>query len=172
VQLTFGKSNVGGNVTGDVFDGITPAEIGFVRRVEEVPEPRSGLSMELAGPWGFYETFRPAHALQRLPKATVPEIAIAWGATLEIPLFLRNNSALQQEVTLSLTEPEGWATQKGTGSYSLRAGDQLPVLITAVAPTSSERKPDEIVCNANAGGQTIATIKLHVKLRSGGLPQN
>jgi hypothetical protein len=172
VQLTFGKSNVGGKVTGDVFEGITPAEIGFVRRVEEVPEPPSGLSMELAGPWGFYETFRPAHGLQHLPKATVPEIAIAWGSTLEIPLFLRNNTALQQEVTLSLTEPEGWATQKGTGSYSLRAGDQLRVLITAVAPTSSERKLDEIVCNAKAGGQTIATIKLHVKLRSGGLPQN
>jgi hypothetical protein len=85
---------------------------------------------------------------------------------------LRNNTALQQEVTLSLTEPEGWATQKGTGSYSLRAGDQLPVLITAVAPTSDERKIDEIVCNAKAGGQIIATIKLHVKLRSGGLPQN
>jgi LmbE family N-acetylglucosaminyl deacetylase len=172
VQLTFGKSNVGGSTTGDVFEGITPAEIAFVRRVEEVQAPSSGLSMELAGPWGFYETFRSAHALQHLPKATVPEIAIAWGATLEIPLFLRNNTATQQEVTLSLTEPEGWAAQKGTGSYPLRPGDQLPVLITTVAPTSSERKLDQIVCNAKAGGQTIATIKLHVKLRSGGLPQN
>jgi hypothetical protein len=107
-----------------------------------------------------------------MPKATVPEIALAWGATLEIPLFLRNNTGLQQEVILSLTGPEGWVTQKGTGSYTLRTGEQLPVLITAVAPTSSERNLDEIVCNAKAGGQTIATIKLHVKLRSGGLPQN
>jgi LmbE family N-acetylglucosaminyl deacetylase len=172
VQLTFGKSNVGGSATGDVFEGITTAEIAFVRRPEEVHAPPSGLSMELAGPWGFYETFRPAHALQHLLKATIPEIAIAWGATLEIPLFLRNNTAFQQEVTLSLTEPEGWVIQKGTGSYSLRAGDQLPALITAVAPTSSERKLEEIVCNAKAGGQIIAMIKLHVKLRSGGLPQN
>ena len=40
-----------------------------------------GVSMDLAGPWGFYETFRRAHGLQHLPKAAVPEIAIATGAT-------------------------------------------------------------------------------------------
>jgi LmbE family N-acetylglucosaminyl deacetylase len=172
VQLTFGKSNVGGSATGDVFEGITPGEIAFVRRVEEVPEPPSGLSVGLAGPWGFYAIFRRAHGLQQLPQAPVPEIAIASGTSLQIPLSLRNNTATAKELTLSLSAPEGWVTQSGNGSYTLRAGEQLPVLVTLDSPKTVEGKVDEIVCRAQADGQTIGTIKLHVRRRSGGLPQN
>ncbi|HXM23169.1 MAG TPA: PIG-L family deacetylase [Terriglobales bacterium] len=171
VQLTFGKSNVGGSVTGDVFEGITSAEVAFARRAEEAPELPSGLSVELAGPWGFYETFRRAHALQHLPRAAVPEIAITSGATLQIPLFLRNNMTSSKEIALSLTAPEGWVTQSGIAGYMLRAGDQLPVTVTLTSPKTAEGKVDEIACRAQADGQTISTIKLHVRRRSGGLPQ-
>lgn len=171
VQLTFGKSNVGGSVTGDVFEGIKPGDIAFVRRPEEAAEPASGLSVELAGPWGFYETFRRAHALQHLPRAAVPEIAIASGATLQIPLLLSNTTTSKQ-ITLSLTAPEGWATQSGIASYTLPAGEQLPVLVTLDSPKTTEKAIDEIVCRAQADGQTISTIKLHVRRRSGGLPQD
>jgi LmbE family N-acetylglucosaminyl deacetylase len=172
VQLTFGKSNVGGSVTGDVFEGITPAEIAFVPRAEEPAKPEAGVSVELAGPWGFYETFRRAHSLQLLPKATIPEIAITAGATLQIPLLLRNNTATSKEITLSLTAPEGWATQSGITSYTLAAGNQLPVMVALDSPKNAEKTSDEIVCRAQADGQTVSTIKLHVRRRSGGLPQN
>jgi LmbE family N-acetylglucosaminyl deacetylase len=171
VQLTFGKSNVGGTVAGDVFEGVTPGEIAFVGRAGEAAEPRAGIFVELAGSWGFYESFRRAHALQRLPQAAVPEIAITSGATLQIPLLLHNNTTTSKELTLSLTAPEGWATQSGIASYTLRAGDQLPVLVTLDSPKTAEKAVDEIVCRAQADGQTISTIKLHVRRRSGGLPQ-
>ena len=171
VQLTFGKSNVGGTVTGDVFEGIGPVDIAFVRRTEATPEPQSGLSVKLAGPWGFYEVFRPAHALH-LPQPAVPEIAIATGATLQIPIQLHNNTAMPKELTLSLIAPAGWATQTGVGNYTLRAGEVLPVLVTLDSPKTAEKARDEIVCRAEADGQTINTIKLHVQRRSGGLPQN
>ena len=128
--------------------------------------------MELAGPWGFYETFRRAHALQHLPRAAVPEIAITSGTTLQIPLFLRNITTTSKEITLSLTAPEGWVTQSGIASYTLRAGDQLPVAVTLTSPKTAEGKVDEIACRAQADGQTISTIKLHVRRRSGGLPQS
>jgi hypothetical protein len=140
--------------------------------VEEVPEPPSGLSVGLAGPGGFYAIFRRAHGLQQLPQAPVPEIAIASGTSLQIPLSLRNNSATAKELTLSLSAPEGWVTLSGNGSYTLRAGEQLPVLVTLDSPKTVEGKVDEIVCRAQADGQTIGTIKLHVRRRSGGLPQN
>jgi LmbE family N-acetylglucosaminyl deacetylase len=171
VQLTFGKSNVGGSVTGDVFEGITPGEIAFVRYAEEAPAPQSGLSVELAGPWGFYENFRRAHGLQHLPRAAVPEIAITSGATLQIPLLLRNHTATSKEITLSVTAPEGWATKSGIASYTLRPGDQLPVLVALDSPKTAEGKVDEIVCRSQADGQTVSTITLHVRRRSGGLPQ-
>ena len=135
-------------------------------------KPPSGISVELAGPWGFYETFRRAHGLQHLPKAAVPEIAIASGATLQVPLLLRNSTTTSKEITLLLTAPEGWVTQSGTASYTLRAGDQLPVLVTLDSPKTADKAMDEIICRAKADGQTISTIKLHVRRRSGGLPQD
>ncbi len=171
VQLTFGKSNVGGSVTGDVFEGVTSEPIAFVRPTEESAKSQAGLSVELAGPWGFYETFRRVHGLQHLPQAAVPEIAIAGGATLQMPLLLRNGTATSKEITLSVTSPEGWATEDGIGSYTVRAGDQLPVLVTLDSP-KKESKMDEIVCHAHADGQTVGTVKLHVRLGSGGLPQD
>jgi len=172
VQLTFGKSNVGGSVTGDVFEGITPPEIAFVHHTEEVAVPASGLSLELAGPWGFYKSFRPAHGLQHLPQAAVPEIAITAGATLQIPLLLRNNTTTAKEVALSLTAPQGWATPSGTGSYTLPAGEQLPVLVTLDSPKTADKALDEIICKAETDGQVIGTIKLHLRRRTGALPQD
>jgi LmbE family N-acetylglucosaminyl deacetylase len=172
IQLTFGKSNVGGTVTGDVFEGVTPGEIALVRLTEAALEPQSGLSVELAGPWGFYETFRRAYGLQHLPKAAVPEIAITAGATLQIPLLVRNNTTASKEIAFSVTAPEGWAPQSGNDSYTLRAGDQLPVLFTVDSPKAAEGKVAEIICRAQADGQSIGTVKLRVRLRSGGLPQN
>ena len=176
-QLIFGKSNVGGGATDDVFAGITPAPIGFVPYQSEVAKTQAGVSVELAGPWGFYETFRRTHGLQHLPKAAVPEIAIAVGATLQVPLVLRNNTSSAKQVTLSLAVPEGWSDQTGVGSYTVPAGDEVPVLITVTAPKTeapkSEAKTvDEITCRAEADGQRVGEIKLHVKRRSGGLPQN
>ncbi len=172
VQLTFGKSNVGGSVTGDVFEGVTSEEIAFVPVPEEPTKPPSGLSMELGGPWGFYEAFRRAHGLRQLPKAAVPEIAIATSATLQIPLLLRNNTTASKEIAVSLTASEGWVNQTGIGSYSLRAGDELPVLVTVDSPKNAGKTADEIVCRAQSDRQTIGAIKFHVRLRSGGLPQD
>jgi LmbE family N-acetylglucosaminyl deacetylase len=172
VQLTFGKSNVGGSVTGDVFEGITPTEITFVQRTEEVPQPPSGLSVELAGPWGFYKTFRHAHDLEHLPQAAVPEIAIAAGTPLQIPLLLRNNTATSKELAVSLTAPPGWATESGIATYTLPAGEQLPVLVTLDSPKTAEKALDEIVCQTQTDGRTVTTIKLRVRRRTGGLPQN
>jgi LmbE family N-acetylglucosaminyl deacetylase len=171
-QLIFGKSNVGGSATDDVFAGITTAPIGFAPHQSEVAKPQPGLSVELTGPWGFYDTFRRAHALQHLPKAAVPEIGIATGATLQIPLLLHNNSSSAGEIVLSLTVPEGWTDQTGVGKYTVPAGSDVPVLITVTAPKAEAKTADEIACQAQADGQSVGTVKLHVRRRSGGLPQN
>jgi LmbE family N-acetylglucosaminyl deacetylase len=172
IQLTFGKSNVGGAPNDDVFSGITAAPIGFVPHAAEKTEPHSGISMELAGPWGFYDVFRPAHGLQRLPKADVPEIAIAAGATLQIPLMLRNNTAATKEITVSLTAPDGWTDPTGSGRYTIPAGGSASVSAAITSPKSTEKSPDDIVCRAEADGQNVGTIKLRVRRRTGGLPQN
>jgi LmbE family N-acetylglucosaminyl deacetylase len=171
-QLIFGKSNVGGGRTDDVFAGITAAPIGFVPHQGEAVKGEPGVSVELAGPWGFYESFRRAHGLQHLPKAAVPEIAIAAGATLQVPLLLRNDTSSVKEVVLSLAAPEGWIDQTGAGSYTVAAGGEAPVLVTVTAPKTTATAVDEITCRAEADGQSVGVIKLHVRRRTGGLPQN
>src|SRR5260370_36934003 len=61
LHFVLGKSLVGGSLTGDVFEGITPGAMPFARP-EVSPEPAlPELSVELAGPSMFYGVFRLAH---------------------------------------------------------------------------------------------------------------
>ena len=170
-DLTFGKSNVGGSPKDDVLAGMTPGPIPFVAHAVTPPDTKTGVSVELSGPWGFYETFRRVHGLQHLPKAAVPEIAIAMGATLQIPLLLNNATASPKDIKLALSTPEGWTDQTGVATYTVGANEDLPVLLTVTAPKQTATTPDEIVATAQSDGKTVGTIKLRVKRREGGLPQ-
>jgi len=168
VGLIFGKSLVGGSRTGDVFEGVTPAPIPFARALPSGEEPDHA-SLELAGPWGFYDVFRREHGLTQLPKAAVPEIAINHGQILQIPLLVRNNSAAPQTITLSVTAPQAWTVQDFTSTFSLAAGESSPVLVQVTTPDADTNA--DVKCRAESSHQTIGEVELHVKLRSGGLPQ-
>jgi LmbE family N-acetylglucosaminyl deacetylase len=171
-----GKSLVGGSVTGDMFEGITPDAIPFARP-EISPEPQhAGLSVELAGPWDFYAQFRRVHGLTQLPHPEPPEIALQLGTTLVIPLWVRNQTASVQEFTLAVDLPAGWTVQSGTGKFrvaakqtgSARVEIDLPPL-TGNAP----RKLDvqEITVRAESQGQSIGVAKLRVEPRKRALPE-
>src|SRR5258707_940995 len=117
-HFVLGKSLVGGSVSGDIFEGITPAAIPFARP-EVLPEPsRPDLSVELDGPWSYYAEFRRAHGLTHLPHPEPPEIALQAPGTLVIPLWIGNPTAKMQQITITATLPSGWAVQSSTGSTS------------------------------------------------------
>src|SRR6478672_7472670 len=118
-SFTLGKSLVSGSLTGDVFEGITTARIAFVPPARETHAQPAALSLELSGPWGFYEKFRQAHGITKLPQAKEPEIAIKRGATLTIPLELHNHNDGAKNITIAVKLPEGWTAQSGVGSFSL-----------------------------------------------------
>jgi len=92
VQFIFGKSIVPGSVTGD---SAAPAAVEHI-----------GVSAVIGGPWSFYEAFRRLHALDQLPQAEAPEIAIAAASTLQVPLILRNDTAEAADVSVVTTLPE------------------------------------------------------------------
>ncbi len=168
VELIFGKSLVGGSQTGDVFEGVTPTAVPFTR---VIPSGEASLaSLELAGPWGFYDVFRHEHGLTQLPKAAVPEIAITHGQTLQIPLLVRNTGNSPQTITLAITAPQSWTVQEFASSFSLAAGESSPVLVEVATPFS-ETSTGQVKCRAESNQHTIGEVELHVKLRSGGLPQ-
>lgn len=176
MHFVLGKSLVGGSVTADVFEGITPTAIPFARP-EVLPEPsRPDLSVELDGPWTYYAEFRRAHGLAHLSHPEPPEIALQAPGTLVIPLLVRNRTAKSQEITITATLPAGWTAQSGTGKFSVAAKQTVAARIEVNLPTLAENGPkkleaQEITVHAESNGQSIGEVKLHVELRKRALPQ-
>jgi hypothetical protein len=175
-HYVLGKSLVGGSVRGDIFENISPGALSFARP-EISPEPaKSELSVALDGPWSFYAEFRRAHGLTNLPNPEPPEIALQAPGTLVIPLWIRNQTAKTQEITLSVTLPAGWTAQSGTGKFTVAAKQVAAARVEVNLPAPVENaakktEPQEISVRAQANGQVIGEAKLRVELRKRALPQ-
>ena len=171
-----GKSLVGGSVTGDIFESVSPGAIPFARP-EFAPEPpRPDLSVELAGPWGFYVAFRRAHGLTHLAHPEPPEIALQLGTTLAIPLWLRNPTSSAQVITLAVDLPPGWTLQSGAGKFSVSPKQIAAARVELNLPPMSDVAPkkddlQEITVRSESNGKSIGTLKLRVELRKRALPQ-
>jgi hypothetical protein len=171
VELVFGKSLVQSAPTADVFEGVQAQPLPFDRLPSPNPKEHKGVSLEIGGPWSFYEDFRAAHDLVDLPKADVPEIAVAAGSTLQLPVILRNDDQDPIEVTLNVNLPEGWTLKNPLPQYKLSHGDVFPIEIELTTPSKKSDQISEIICKATAASREVGTVKLRVKVNGGGLPQ-
>ena len=171
VELIFGKSLVQSTPTGDVFEGIQPQPPPFDRLPSPNPKDHKGVSIEIGGPWNFYEDFRAAHDLTDLPKPEVPEIAVAAGTILQLPVILRDDEKEPAEVTLTTKLPDGWTLKNPLPHYKLSPGDIVPIEIEVTTPPKKTDQISELSCHAEAAGREIGTVKLRVKLVGGALPQ-
>jgi hypothetical protein len=176
MHFVLGKSLVGGSVTGDIFEGITPGAISFVRPEIAAEPARPELSVELGGPYSFYAEFRRAHGLDNLPHPEPPEIALQGHTTLVIPLWVRNRTGKTQEITLTTTMPAAWTIQSGTGKCTVAAKQtaaaRIEVMLPAIPETEIKKpEPQEISVHADSNGQSIGEIKLRVEVRKRALPQ-
>jgi hypothetical protein len=178
-----GKSLVGGSVTGDIFEGVTAAEIPFmpVQRIAE-PNLAEGVSVELAGTWSFYASFRRAHGLQ-LPHPEPPEIALQYGTVLIIPLWVRNPSPTPQKISLAANLPSGWTIATGTGDFTVGAQQtaatrieiNLPAAPDTVAGKATndpvKKEMPEVSVSAESNGKPVGVVRLRVELRKKALPE-
>jgi LmbE family N-acetylglucosaminyl deacetylase len=171
LQFIFGKSLVPGSGTGDVLAGTRMTPVAYARPTPLPAKQHAGVTLEIGGPWSFYEDFRRAHNLDQLPRAEVPEIATAMGATLQVPLILRNNSDQLSDVSINSTLPEGWTTKQASTRYRVAAGEIAAVQIEVTAPGKKTDKPAELVFTATTSAQVIGAVNMRVQVRSGGLPQ-
>src|ERR1700674_3401032 len=175
-KFVLGKSLVGGSVTGDIFEGITPGATPFARPEISAEPARPELSVELGGPYSFYAEFRRAHGLTNLPHPEPPEIALQAPGTLVIPLWVRNRTAKTQEITLSAVLPAGWMMQSGTGKFTVAANQaaapRIEITLPALAENGAKKQePQEISVHADSNGHSVGDIKLRVELRKRALPQ-
>ena len=169
VRFIYGKSLVPAAVTGDVLQGVVPGPIPYVRPRGYVPRVSSGTSIELGGPFAFYREFWSAHNLDGLKSLLGPEVALDAGSILHIPVLI--HSALDQDVTLALTLPEGWRKLNNFDTYPLKAGGTYPVEITIQTSAQKTSAPQTVGIAAQAGARQIGSITMKVSLIEGGLPQ-
>ena len=127
--------------------------------------------MEIGGPWHFYEDFRDVHALMQIPKAEIPEISVAAGTPLQLPVILRNEGNEPVEIVLSTTLPDGFALKNSLPHYRLASGDVYPLEVELTTPPKKSDQIGEVMCRAEAAGREIGTVKLRVRIAGGGLPQ-
>jgi hypothetical protein len=106
-----------------------------------------------------------------LPKPEIPEIAVAAGTILQLPVILRDDDKEPAEVTLTTKLPDGWTLKNPLPHYKLSPGDILPVEVEFTTPPKKTDQISELSCRAEAAGREIGTVKLLVKLVGGGLPQ-
>ncbi|MFZ1013901.1 MAG: PIG-L family deacetylase [Terracidiphilus sp.] len=172
-HLIFGKSLVGGTVTGDVFEGVSPQPIAFAR-VHGYEAPReNGLSFEIGDPWRFYAMFWKAHDLGRLAALIpVPEAAPEAGGTLALNFLACNHTAQSAEIRVVSTIPKGWRTQPQFTNYPMRAGECYPILEQLTAPPAAQLHWEQLSWAATAGSQPVGSVVVRIFVGTdGGLPQ-
>jgi len=172
VLLLLGKSLVKSSVTGDILEGVASAGSAFAPVPGYRPAKKDGLSIELGGPWSFYREFWKAHAIDHLADLlTTPEVAIAPGERLHLPLVIHNATAEARSVELSATIPKGWSIIAGQASYPVDAHTAYAVETVLASPTQGEPAWQTVVWKAAVDGKTVGAITMRVNLATGGLPQ-
>ena len=170
VRLLFGKSVVGGSATADIFDGIQPGPIPYVKARGYVP-PEQKLALELGGPWAFYHAFWPAHNIEHLAELYSPMAQVAPGESFWVPLLIHNDTDSPQQVEVHSHLPAGWKQQPDATIYTVAAHDSYAVQLTITSPESQRGTWQRLSWNAKSNGKDIGTVTLRVDVEANYLPQ-
>ncbi len=173
VHLIFGKSLVGGSVTGDVFENVTSKPAEFVRAPGFEPSARNRLELQLGGSWEFYRRFWKAHAIEDVAQLIpVPEVAVDFGQPLHIPLLIANGSTDAELVRVSAELPAGWTSKMLYSVYPAGVNQTYPIEVKLLAPDKGKPGWQQIVFKAQVEGHDVGEVTLRVYLgKTGGLPQ-
>jgi hypothetical protein len=132
---------------------------------------RSGISMELGGPWSFYRDFWRAHGLPLEGLLKDVGVNVVPGERIQIPLLLHNDT--DQDVTLSIAAsiPEGWSEAGGGGSYAVPAHQEVSLYVRAKTAVTNSKDAQTLVLNCEGAGASIQPITIFVYADRGALPQ-
>lgn len=172
VLLVLGKSLVGGQVTGDVFESISSSPVAFSPATGFRPSQLPPVSVELGGPWSFYKTFWAAHDLKLLPNL-LPDygVEVSAGERIQVPLLLHNDAGTDATFQVNAAAPQDWTELVGAGAYEVPAHRSVPLYIhVKVAPTASKERRSLII-RVSADGKDLVPVELHVTATKGSLPQ-
>lgn len=173
VHLIFGKSLVGGSITGDVFQNISSSTLPFTPAAGYQPDQPSGLTFAIGDPWLFYARFNKAHNLDTVARLMpAPEIAASRGESLLIDLLACNHNAQSAEIAITSNLPAGWADQTAFTRYPVAPGECYPIQARLSVTPGAQTGWQQVTWTAASGTQPIGDVTVHVFVgKSGGLPQ-
>lgn len=171
--FVLGKSLISAPVDADVWAGIGEKPIAFVPMPEYKAAAASGISLELGGPWAFYQKFYAAHNLTSLQNLVIPpQSALSSNRELWVPLLLHNPTNASADITLHADLPAGWTGNTEDRQYRLQAGSTYPIEIFLNAPADSKEKaPQMLRWTAMQGESTVGKAELAVYLEYNDVPQ-
>ncbi len=153
---------MGGSQTGDIFEGLTPGPIPYHASAGYQPQQHEGVSVELGGPYLFYQRFWKAHGLEHLASLYPPEAGVGAGMEVSVPVVIRNDTDSAQKVSLTVEAPSGWKEESGSAVYPVAAHDTYPIRAILVAPDGNRPAWQEIHFKAAASGETASSVVLRV----------
>lgn len=173
VRLMLGKSHVKTGATADIFEGVSSGSIVYVPPRGFQIQKRNGVSVALGGAWAFYRDFWRAHNLDHLAQIVSSRIYITAGATLQVPLLLRNEKNETNEVVLTLSSklPEGWSESARSSRFIIEAGDIYPVQALIKTPARASADWQETIYAIQINRREVSRANLWVQLRPVALPQ-
>jgi LmbE family N-acetylglucosaminyl deacetylase len=170
-RFVLGKSLVQSTTTGDIFEGITAKAIAYVPVRGYRAEPRNGISLELGGPWAFYRDFWRAQNIDHLANLVTPEVGVASGQTLNVPLLISNETDSPKVLKLITELPEGWSERTRFAEYPLAPRETYPIQLVLTSPPGHAKEWHKITWKIESDGRMVGSVSLRVHLLSGGLPQ-
>jgi len=170
-RLLFGKSVVQCSPRGGVFEGVIGIPSPFVPPPGYREERELRPVVELGGPFAFYRAFWRAHAIERIAPLVPPEIEVAAGSYLHMPLLLYNTSADTATYSLHANLPAGWKHAAGEGVHRVPPGALLPVQAFAICPAEAGSGPAKLVWEVRKNDQVAGAVMMTVTLVEWALPQ-
>jgi LmbE family N-acetylglucosaminyl deacetylase len=170
-RFVFGKSLVGGDIAGDIFQGITPDPIPYAAPPGYHPLEAAGVSAEFGGPWAFYRRFWPAHGIERLSALLQPEVSAGTSSLLSLPVLIHNKSSEERVAKVSVNLPGEWTVKAGTGSYPAGANENVPVELYLGTPPTTGPEWQTVTVHVEVSGAPAIDLPLRVKMEPDVLPQ-
>ena len=170
-RFVLGKSLVKSTTTGDIFEGVTPGSIAYAPKASYRPVQREGISLQLGGPWAFYREFWRAQSIEHLAELVTPEVGVAGGQPLNVPLLVANDTGQAKVIRLMTELPDGWTEQVRFAEFPVAAHETFPVQLVLTVPAGHANEWHKITWKIEAEGKPAGSVDLRVHLRSGGLPQ-
>jgi LmbE family N-acetylglucosaminyl deacetylase len=170
--LLLAKSLVKSPLEADVWDGIDATAAPYAPPPGYQAPQRGPVSLELGGPWAFYQVFYRAHGLTSVMSFLKPQSALSSGRSLWVPLLLHNDTDQAQDVVLHPTLPEGWTPEAKATTYHLEPQSTYPAQLFLVAPEYKKDAPQQqLQWSLSSGGKDIGQVSLTVFMEYNGVPQ-